>query len=131
MHIIEVIGNNVSEKAMPSYLVEEEKTALMECLPSKQAFLGLEPEDAVPYELAKAVIIPFGLEASVSYGKGTAKGPAAMIKASHQVELFDEQFWCEPFRKIGIATLKEGQINKSVEKSLEQLSGLVCQALQD
>lgn len=54
----------------------------MKCLPPEKAFLGLEPQKAVPYEKAKAVIIPFGLERSVSYGGGTAQGPAAMIEAS-------------------------------------------------
>ena len=71
----------------------------MKILPSQDAFLGLEKDQAVDYANAKAVIIPFGLEASVSYGGGTSKGPQAMITASHQVELFDEHFWCEPYKK--------------------------------
>ena len=33
-------------------------------------------------EKARAVVIPFGLEASVSYGGGTRNGPAAIIAAS-------------------------------------------------
>ena len=87
----------------------------MKILPPEDAFLGLEPENAVDYNTAKAVIIPFGLEASVSYGGGTAKGPQAMIDASHQVELFDEHFWCEPYKKIGIVTLPEPEINPDLE----------------
>ncbi len=97
----------------------------------KRAFLGLNKEDAVSYKEAKAVIIPFGLEASVSYGKGTAKGPKAMIKASHEVELFDEQLWCEPFRDIGIATLKEQKIKKKLPEALDQLEQLVTNVLKD
>ena len=54
-------------------------------LPSEEGFLALTPEDASDYHDAHVVIIPFGLEGSVSYGNGTAKGPSAMIKASHQV----------------------------------------------
>ncbi|MFT6557030.1 agmatinase [Sneathiella sp.] len=73
---------------------------------SEDGFLGLPETDSHPVSDAKAVIVPFGLEASVSYGGGTSKGPAAMIEASHQVELFDEEFWCEPFRKYGLATLE-------------------------
>jgi len=58
----------------------------------------------------------------VSYGGGTSKGPAAIIKASKQVELFDEEFWCEPFRKYGVVTMKEQKIDHaSVVKSLKQL----------
>ncbi len=44
----------------------------MQFMTPKQGFLGLEKADAVTPEKAKAVIIPFGLEASVSYGGGTA-----------------------------------------------------------
>src|SRR3990167_9295028 len=90
-------------------------------LPSQKAFLGLDKKNAVNYTQAKAVIIPFGLEASVSYGGGTAKGPQAMIKASHQVELFDEHFWCEPYKQIGIVTLPEPVIKKPIEKAVDQL----------
>lgn len=100
-------------------------------LSPENAFLGLTKEDAVSYDEAKAVIIPFGLEASVSYGHGTAKGPQAIINASHEVELFDEQFWCEPFRQIGIVTLKATKIAKPITKALEQLDTIVSQVLVD
>src|SRR3990167_11401632 len=103
----------------------------MECLPSETAFLGLALEDAVDYASAKAVVIPFGLEASVSYGGGTAAGPRAMIEASHQVELFDEHFWCEPYKKIGIVTLPEPEINPDIEKAIDQLEGIVQNVLDD
>ena len=33
-------------------------------------------------------------------------GPKEIIKASHQVELYDEELNCEPYKKIGIKTLK-------------------------
>ena len=101
----------------------------MECMSPEKAFLGLPEEDAVPFETAKAVIIPFGLEASVSYGGGTAKGPDAMIHASHEVELFDDQFWCEPFRKIGIATLKKPVIANELPKAIEQIESLTRSVL--
>lgn len=96
-----------------------------------KAFLGLPEEDSVSYEKAKAVIIPFGLEASVSYGGGTHKGPKAMIKASHEVELFDEQLWREPFRDIGIVTFKEPEIKEKIEDALTQLENLVNGVLKD
>ncbi|MGF1605356.1 MAG: agmatinase [Rhodothalassiaceae bacterium] len=70
-----------------------------------EGFLGLTGEDAVVPEAARAAIVPYPLEASVSYGGGTAAGPEAILQASHQVELFDEEFWCEPFRAYGVATL--------------------------
>ncbi|QHG92363.1 agmatinase [Coxiella endosymbiont of Amblyomma sculptum] len=97
----------------------------MRCLPSRKAFLGLDSRDAVNYKDAKAVVVPFGLEQSVSYGKGTAKGPSAMIQASYKVELFDEVFWCEPYRNIGIVTLEEPKIENGISRALQQLERLV------
>lgn len=103
----------------------------MQCLPPDQAFLGLPEENAVDYANAKAVIIPFGLEASVSYGGGTAEGPQAMIDASQQVELFDEHFWCEPYKEIGIVTLPEPEIEKPISKAVDQLERIVQKVLDD
>lgn len=104
---------------------------MMQCMSPAQGFLGLPAEDATAYSAAKAVVIPFGLEATVSYGGGTRQGPAAMIKASHEVELFDEQLWCEPFRQIGIATLEEPTIAKNIETALQHLESLVETVLTD
>lgn len=101
----------------------------MEFMPSKKAFLGLEKVDAVTPEQAGAVIISFGLEASVSYGGGTAKGPQAMIDASHEVELFDDEFWCEAFRHYGVVTAKPVKVAAKVEKALDQLEGEVEKVL--
>jgi agmatinase len=101
----------------------------MQYLSAAKGFLGLEKKDAATPKTAKAVVIPFGLEASVSYGGGTSKGPQAMIDASHQVELFDDEFWCEPFREIGIVTAKEPKILKPIPKALDRLEAMVEEAL--
>ena len=97
----------------------------------ENAFLALEPEEAVSYDQAKLAVIPFGLEASVSYGGGTKNGPAAMIHASQEVELFDEQLWCEPFRDIGIVTLEAPEIQKEIPAALVQLEQIVETVLSD
>ncbi len=97
-----------------------------------KGFLALEDEQAVSYEEAGAVIIPFGLEASVSYGGGTENGPSAMIAASHEVELFDEDLWCEPLDKYGVVTLQEPPIDSSeIATALEQLERLTTHVLND
>lgn len=101
----------------------------MQFMKPADGFLGLEKADAVSVDNAQVVVIPFGLEASVSYGGGTSKGPAAMINASHQVELFDDEFWSEPFREYGVVTAKPVKISKSVEKALEQLDAQVEEVL--
>ena len=94
-------------------------------LPSDEGFLGLGPKQAGNLNHARAVIIPFGLEASVTYGGGTSEGPAAMIKASHQVELFDDEMWCETFYNYGVATLREQAIASGIPRALDQLEELV------
>lgn len=101
-------------------------------LPSEQGFLGLPAEEAVSYELAKTVVIPYGLEASVSYGGGTAKGPAAMITASHQVELFDEDLWREPYLDLGIVTLADQPVDgRDMAAALDRLESITTRVLDD
>ncbi|WP_088347810.1 MULTISPECIES: agmatinase [Rhodomicrobium] len=91
----------------------------------EDGFLGLTYDEAGDPEAARVVIIPFGLEASVSYGGGTAKGPEAIISASPKLEFFDEELWCEPYRQFGIATLEAPEIEAEIEPALTQLEGLV------
>src|SRR5688572_21857827 len=71
-------------------------------LPGAESFLDPLREDADRPDSARAVIIPFGLEASVSYGSGTARGPAAILAASHQLELYDDELMREPYLDYGI-----------------------------
>ncbi len=91
----------------------------------ESGFLGLSRAEAGDPAAAKAVVIPFGLEASVSYGGGTAQGPEAIIAASPKLEFFDETLWCEPYRQFGIATLEAPEIAPGVEAALAQLEELV------
>ena len=81
----------------------------MKFLKQKEGFLGYEANTKIK---SKVVVVPFGLEKTVSYGKGTKNAPVEIIKASHQVELFDEELNKETFRNIGIKTLKPFKIKK-------------------
>ncbi|HEV8632290.1 MAG TPA: agmatinase [Thermoanaerobaculia bacterium] len=66
-------------------------------------FLGL-PDEASRYESSRVVVLPVPFERTTSYGKGTAGGPEAILRASRQVELWEEMLGSEPWR-LGIATL--------------------------
>ena len=88
-------------------------------LDNKKGFLGVDNRFNFK---EKAIVIPFGLEKTVSYGGGTKNGPKEIIKASHQVELYDEELKCEPFKKIGIKTLKPFKINKRIDKAINQIA---------
>ena len=91
----------------------------MNYLQNKLGFLGVDNKFSTKQ---KVVVVPFGLEKTVSYGGGTKNGPKEIIKASHQVELYDEEFFCEPYKKIGIKTLKPFKIHKNINKALDQIS---------
>ena len=90
-----------------------------EFLNNKSGFLGVDNKFSFK---EKVIIVPFGLEKTVSYGGGTRNGPKEIIKASHQVELYDEELKCEPFKKIGIKTLKPLKIKKNINKAINQIA---------
>ena len=88
---------------------------------NKKGFLGIDNKFNLK---EKVVVVPFGLEKTVSYGGGTRNGPKEIIKASHQVELYDEELKCEPYKKIGIKTLKPFKIDKNIKKALKKMSDI-------
>jgi len=90
-------------------------------LPNKKGFLGIDNKFNFK---EKVVVVPFGLEKTVSYGSGTKNGPKEIIKASHQVELYDDELNCEPYKKIGIKTLKPFKIDKNINKALKKISDI-------
>jgi len=90
-------------------------------LSNKKGFLGT---DNKINGKVNVVIVPFGLEKTVSYGGGTNKGPKEIIKASHQVELFDEDLHKEPYKNIGIKTLKPFHIKKNMIDALKQIENI-------
>jgi agmatinase len=76
---------------------------------------------------SRVAIIPVPYEATTSYGKGTKDGPKAMLDASQQVELFDDELWIEPF-KIGVhtvASIKMETVTSDTEKPFQELIDVV------
>lgn len=67
-------------------------------------FLGL-PEPYSDSDRAGVLVLPIPFEATVSYGRGAAGGPAAIVAASQQVELYDREFDREPALDFGVHTL--------------------------
>ena len=93
----------------------------MKFLKQKDGFLGYDADTKIK---SKVVVIPFGLEKTVSYGGGTKNAPKEIIKASHQVELFDEELNKEAFRYIGIKTLKPFKIKNQIKSALTQIADI-------
>ena len=106
-------GKNEKERISLKFLGKS-----LNYLSNKKGFLGIDNKFNFK---EKAIVVPFGLEKTVSYGAGTKNGPREIIKASHQVELYDEELKCEPFKKIGIKTLKPFKINKNINKAINQI----------
>jgi agmatinase len=73
-------------------------------MPSLPTNFGLLEGPFCEYERSRAVVLPVPFERTTTYGKGTAGGPAAIVRASQAMELYDEELEAEPYDQ-GIATL--------------------------
>ncbi|MBI4801093.1 MAG: agmatinase [Elusimicrobia bacterium] len=91
----------------------------MKFKPGKTQFLTDGPADAHD---AKFVILPVPYERTASYGKGTKNGPKAILNASQQLELWDEETKKEVWKEgiITLAPVDCARSEKSFFKSLEQ-----------
>jgi agmatinase len=76
----------------------------MKTLGIKSNFLAIDAASS-RYATSRVAILPVPYERTVSYGGGTKRGPAAILEASHYVELYDEETRREVYRELGIATL--------------------------
>ena len=68
-------------------------------------FLGLDEENS-RFDTSKVVILPVPFERTVSFGRGTSRGPYSIIYASRCLELYDDELGWEP-STVGIHTLPE------------------------
>ena len=66
-------------------------------------FAGLDT-DRTAWDASAAVILPVPYDLTTSYHSGTRNGPMAIVAASQQLELFDEELCCEP-AACGIHTM--------------------------
>jgi agmatinase len=82
-------------------------------------FLGLPP---CGEERADAIILPVPLEMTVSYGTGTWRAPRAILDASCQVEVFDEETLVDFSQLPRVHTLPPFLARGSLEDYLHALS---------
>lgn len=81
-----------------------------------------------PEDQARAALIPVPWEATVSYGGGTGLGPAGLLMASSQVELYDELLDLEPYA-FGILTRPRVAVRGSQEEVLDRIESAVAAEL--
>jgi len=69
-------------------------------------FVGIEEEQYSGFDTARILILPVSYEGTVSYGTGTGAGASAIVDASRNMELYEEETNTEVY-KLGIHTLPE------------------------
>jgi len=82
------------------------------------------------YDISKAVILPVPYEKTTTYIKGTAKGPEAILEASRNMELYDEEL-DEDISPVGICTLNPLAIDKNPEKIINDVFENVKKLIDD
>ncbi len=90
-------------------------------------FLDLADEHS-SFARAGVLVLPIPFEATVSYGGGTRHGPAAIIEASQQVELYDREFDSEPALAYGIHTLPPLPLAADPQTAVAEIAAAVAAA---
>jgi agmatinase len=83
-------------------------------------FGGIEEEEYSGIDSARVVVFPISYEGTVSYGTGTGGGAMAIVDASRNMELYEEETDAEVY-KIGIHTLEEFQPQETPEAMMNAL----------
>jgi agmatinase len=83
-------------------------------------FGGIDEENFSNFDSARVLVFPVGYEGTVSYGTGTGDGAMAIINASRNMELYEEETDAEVY-KIGIHTLEEFTHRETPELMMNDL----------
>src|SRR6202048_718170 len=83
-------------------------------------FGGIAEEEFSSFENSRILIWPIAYEGTVSYGGGTGRGAEAIIDASRNMELYDDETDAEVY-KLGIHTLEESSSIDPPERMMSSL----------
>src|SRR6185436_16088922 len=83
-------------------------------------FGGIAEEEFSGFENSRVLVWPIAYEGTVSYGGGTGRGAEAIIDASRNMELYDEETDAEIY-KLGIHTLEESPSINPPERMMNSL----------
>jgi agmatinase len=87
-------------------------------------FGGIEEERYSNFDDAQVIVLPVSWEGTVSYGTGTGEGAMAIVEASRNMELYDDETDAEIY-KIGIHTtdvIKPAETPEAMMKRLYESS---------
>ena len=87
-------------------------------------FGGIDDEELSSFENARVVVWPVSYEGTVSYGGGTGEGAMAVVDASRNMELYDEETDAEVYR-LGIHTT---EVSPPVEPPEAMMKSLLSRA---
>lgn len=85
-------------------------------------FGGIDESQYSDLDTAKILILPVSYEGTVSYGTGTGAGAMAIIDASRNMELYEEETDAEVYR-LGIHTLPEFTPRETPRSMMDDLYG--------
>ena len=83
-------------------------------------FGGIDEEEYSSFDAARILVWPVSYEGTVSYGTGTGGGAMAIVEASRNMELYEEETGSEVY-KLGIHTLKEFTPRETPERMMDAL----------
>ncbi|HEX8475175.1 MAG TPA: agmatinase [Pyrinomonadaceae bacterium] len=83
-------------------------------------FGGIAEDEFSSFKAARILVWPVSYEGTVSYGTGTGRGASAIIDASRNMELYDDETDAEVYR-LGIHTLEESPSVEPPERMMKSL----------
>jgi len=83
-------------------------------------FGGIDEEEYSSFDSSRILVWPVSYEGTVSFGTGTGGGAMAIVDASRNMELYEEETRSEVY-KLGIHTLEEFESRDTPEAMMESL----------
>jgi agmatinase len=83
-------------------------------------FGGIAEEELSSFDNSRILVWPVSYEGTVSYGGGTGKGAMAIVDASRNMELYDDETDAETYR-LGIHTVDESPSIDPPERMMKSL----------
>ncbi|HYV23986.1 MAG TPA: hypothetical protein VE969_02020, partial [Pyrinomonadaceae bacterium] len=80
-------------------------------------FGGIAEEEFSSFDKSRIIVWPVSYEGTVSYGGGTGRGAEAIIDASRNMELYEDETDAEVY-KLGIHTVAESPAIEPPERMM-------------
>ena len=91
---------------------------------------GALPPSLCDIETSRVVVVPVPYEATTTYRSGCRKGPSAIIEASANMELYDEELQCEPC-EVGIHTSAPLDVVDDPEEMIARVDAVATEHLRE